>query len=173
MFRYFPWMMLIFLIGCETGVDVAVDPNVVIRPGAVAVDPNINVEPNAVQVHDLLGGISATLADLDQQAKSVLETAKAGRDQRNTLVTMNLSGSGWPLAACAGLAAAAVAYAWWHRRQRGWMERAAGDVAGAVGRIPASQRKVLLDRLDGSMRHEGRWKRFLRGRGLLVNRKAP
>ena len=133
MTRYIPWMLLAFLIGCETGVDVAVDPNVVIRPGAVAVDPNVVVQPGAVQVHDLLGGISATLADLDQRAKSVLETAQAGRDQRNTLVTMNLSGSGWPLAACAGLAAASVAYAWWHRRQRGWIEQSAGDVAGAVG----------------------------------------
>ena len=162
MMKTYSVLLLAALAGCDAKTDVRVDPNVAIPPGAVVIEPNavavdvdpaITVEPNAVAV-------DASLARLDQRA-----SAEAGE---GTAVLLNLSGSGWPLAAVAGIGAAAVGYALWQRHRRAWMERAAGDVAAAIKDSPKTAQGHVISRLDGAMRCEGRWKRWLDRKGSRV-----
>lgn len=143
---------------------VSVQPGAVdVRPGAVVVDPNI-----LVKIGEQLETIEATMLSLRQTAETTQREVTSGRD--SNAVAVNLSGSGWPFVAVAGAALAALAYAWWQGRQRKLVEESASDVAGAVKRLPTAARNEVLERLDGAMRNEDRWKTFLADRGRLAKR---
>ena len=181
------WLMIIplILVACDAPVNVpihapvSVEPNV--QPGAVIVESGmvapgaVNIDPNAVKV-SVLGALQSAKAELaavirnSEQKADGEAYASTGGDSKQSVVTVTLDGSGWPLVGVGVICIGAVAGWLWYRHKAeqtgGWLS----DVATQVQTLPAQPKKTLIDQISGRVRDEKRFKEWLSKGGLRADK---
>ena len=162
------------LLGCDAPVNapVTIDPVIesgLVSPGAVRVDPNA-VQVAVLSALDTVEAqVEMTMRRLEQRAES-RAVAKAGRDSTQTVTTIALDGSGWPLVGVGVICIGAIGAWWWYKRKAnltgGWLK----DVTAQVKKMPAAQRDILTSQIDGRVRQEEAFKKWLQAQGLKADR---
>ena len=177
------WLMIvpIILLGCTTPVNAPVSVEPAVQPGAVVVESGlvspgaVNVDPNAVRVEILkaLESVDPQLAAVirnDEQRADGQAYADTQGDSSQNVVTVILDGSGWPLVGVGVVCVGAVVGWWYYRRRAGMTGGWLADIAAQVQRLPADQKKNIIDRISGRVRNEKRLKDWLRLRGLRADK---
>jgi len=166
---------IMLMVGCEAPVNapVTVEPTIeagLVSPGAVHVDPNA-VQVSLGKVLDTVEAeVEMTLRKIEQRAESRANT-RAGRDSRQTVTTVALEGSGWPLVGvgviCLGAMVGWFYYKHKSRRVENWLD----DITTQIKRLPPTERKLLTKRIDGRVRKEAIFKKWLKAKGLAASSK--
>ena len=177
------WLMIvpIILLGCTTPVNAPVSVDPVVQPGAVVVESGlvspgaVRVDPNAVRVEVLENvksvnpQLAAIIRNSDQRADGQAYADTQGDSSQN-VVTVSLDGSGWPLVGVGVVCVGAVVGWWYYRRKAGMTSGWLADIASQVQRLPADQKKNIIDRISGRVRDEKRLKSWLTLRGLRADK---
>ena len=170
------WLMILplALLGCDAPVNAPININPTVEAGLVSPGA-VQVDPNAVQVAVLSAletveaQVEMTMRRLEQRAESRAD-AKAGRDSTQTVTTVALDGSGWPLVGVGVICIGAVGAWWWYKRKAARTEGWLSDVTTQIQKLPAAQRNLLTGQIDGRVRQEAVFKKWLETRNLRADR---
>ena len=170
------WLMILplALLACDAPVNapVAINPTIesgMVAPGAVQVDPNAVKVAVLGALETIEAEVEMTMRRLEQRADSRAD-AKAGRDSTQTVTTVALDGSGWPLVGVGVVCIGAVGAWWWYKRKANRAEGWLTDVTTQVKKLPTAQRDLLTGQIDGRVRQEAAFKKWLLARKLKADR---